>query len=86
MLSEVGFAYFFVAEDVIRGSFGNNMAFADDVGMLANIQCFADIMVGDQHTNTFISEVTNNVFDVVNRDGVNTSKRFVEQNKLWICG
>ena len=85
VLSKVGFAHFCVAEDMFCRAFGNNMAFTDNIGMLADIQCFTHIVVGDQHTNTFVPQVADNTFDVIDRDGVNPGKGLIQQNKLWVC-
>ena len=60
------------------------MALANNVGMLADIQSFTDIMIGNQNPNTAVPKVANNLFDIGNRDRIDSSKGLVEQNKLWI--
>ena len=84
VFTKVSFAHLGIVEYIASCSFGDHMALANNVGMLADIQSFTDIMIGNQNPNTAVPKVANNLFDIGNRDRIDSSKGLVEQNKLWI--
>ena len=65
MLAQIHFAHFGVVQNGIGVALRDNYALANDVGFLANIERLAHIMVGDQHTDIFIAQMFDDVFDVV---------------------
>ena len=62
------------------------MAVADDVGMIANAQRLAHVVVGDQNANAARLEVTNDALNLNNGNRINAGKGFVQQDKPWLCG
>lgn len=46
-----------VFDDFIRMTTGENGTLVDDVGMIANTECFTNVVVGNQYTDaSFLSE------------------------------
>ena len=41
-------------------------------------------MIGNQHAETAVTQMLNNALDIDNGNGVNPSKRFIQQDKLRI--
>ncbi len=46
-MSEIHFLHELVGQDGLGVAFGDQLAIADDVGCFADIQRFADIVIGD---------------------------------------
>lgn len=76
----------FVLQDFCWRTVRDQVSLAHDVGPLTHGQRFADVMIGNQHAETAVTQMLNNALDIDNGDGVNTSKRFIQQDKFWIGG
>ena len=63
---------------------GKDLAFADDVGAIADAQRFAHIMVGDQHPDIAGFQEVDDTLDFDDGDGIDASEGFVEQNEARI--
>jgi len=83
VLSEIGFPDFVVGQYLIRSTGCNDMPLANDVGAFTNIQCFTDIVIGDQHANVPRFEMRDDVFDVGDRDGINPLQRVRREESQW---
>ncbi len=59
-------------------------AIVQNIGPVHQIQCFANIVVSNQHPDPPILQMENEVADIVNRDGVNASQRFIKQYIGWL--
>lgn len=86
MLSEIDLAHGLVGEDLGRFAVGDDAAFADDAGLLADVEGFPDVVVGQQDTDVFGLQVADEVFDVAYRDRVDAGEGFVEQQIARIGG
>ena len=84
MLSKINFAHFFIINDFVWLAAGQHGAVADDVGAVANTECFAHIVIGDQHANAAILQKCDDFLNVHDRNRVDTGERFVEQDKARI--
>src|SRR5690554_887159 len=84
MFAQVNLAHFAVVEHLRGIAFSNNMAFADNIGFFANTQGLADIVIGNKHADTATFQVANNLLDIAHRDGIDSGKRLVEQDKLGV--
>ena len=51
-----------------------------DIGAVNDFQCFAHIMVGDQHANATVLQMLDQITDFANRDGVNAGQRLIQQD------
>jgi hypothetical protein len=51
MFAQVDAAYIGVVDNLFGRALGQHAAFTDDVGMITNAQCFAHIVIGDEHAN-----------------------------------
>ena len=63
------------------GALSDYMALTDDVGMFTDIQSFPHIVICNQHTNTTVAQMANNILNIIDRDGVNSSEGLIQQNK-----
>ena len=71
----------FVADDLFRPSCGQNDAFIDDVGVIANTERFAHVMVGHQDAETTLFQKPHDALDLEHGDGIDAGERFVEQDE-----
>lgn len=71
-----------VAQNVIAASFSDDTTLIHDVSAMADVECFANVVVRDEHADTAFSQVVDNLFDIADGDGIDPCKRFVEQQKL----
>ena len=63
--TQVSSSYLFIREDAFSAAGGYNMPLADDKCLFTDIQCIADIMIGNQYTDASIAQVTDDFFYVV---------------------
>jgi hypothetical protein len=57
IFAQIDLAHLGVVEDVRGAALGDDMAFADDVRGLADIQSLAHVVIGDQYTNAAFLQV-----------------------------
>ena len=62
------------------------MAVVDDERVVADTQRFTHVVVGDQHSDATRLQEANDALDLDHGDGVDTSERFVQQDKTWLGG
>ena len=86
MFAEIHAPDFGVVHDLGGGAFGEHLAFADDVGMVADAQGLAHIVVGNEHPDAARFQEVDDALDLDHRNRVNAGKRLVEQNETWACG
>src|SRR6185312_6802208 len=82
--AEIDPANFAIAHDLLGRAFLQNLAFMDDVGPVDDVERIAHIVIGDQNADTAILQMTNQIADVVHRDGVDAGQRLVEQDVGWM--
>ena len=76
----------FVLQDFCRRAVRDQVSLAHDIGAFTHGQRFADVMVGNQHAETAVTQMLNNAFDIDNGDGVNAGKGFIQQDKFRVGG
>lgn len=66
LVAQIDIANGLVTHNRLGIAFGNNMAFADNIGSFTNGEGFANIVVRNKYTDTAVFKVGNNLFDIVN--------------------
>jgi hypothetical protein len=61
-----------------------DLAFNEQVGTVADGEGFRHVVVGNEDTDILVFEFGYNSLYVLNGNGVNTGKRFIEQDELRI--
>src|SRR5690606_32350337 len=84
--AEVNVTYLLVAHNGVGVAGGDDVAVADNVGGVADIQCLAHIAVGDQHADAAVAQVADDALDIVHGDRVDTGKRLVQQDEVRVGG
>ena len=57
------------------------MAFVDDVGVVANAECLAHVVVGDEHADAAIFQKRDDALDLDHSDGVDAGEGLVQQDE-----
>src|SRR2546430_5321089 len=86
VLPKVDLADAFIINNFVRGSRGQYPALADDVGAVANAQCFAHVVIGDHDPDIALLEKPDDLLDVEHREWIDPGERLVEQNEARPCG
>src|SRR3990167_4469503 len=81
MLTEIDATHIGVVHDLGGGALRQHMAVADDVGVVANAQGLAHIVVGDQHPNAAALEEVDDALNLDHGNRVDTGKGFVQQDE-----
>src|SRR5690606_33144578 len=81
VLAQIDFAYRFVVDDFAGVAVGQHLAFADDVGAVADAQGFTHVVVGDQHADIAAFQEVDNALDLDDGDGVHAREGFVQQDE-----
>ncbi|CAG0910894.1 unnamed protein product [Cyprideis torosa] len=55
-----------------------------NIGAINNLQRVTHIVIGNNHANIAIHQMSHELTDIINGDRVNTCKWLVEQNIVWI--
>ena len=82
--AQVNIPYMLVIQHFIRRAGGDHPSGIQYIGMMADTQHFADIVIGDQNANIAITEVFDNILDIDYRNRVHAGKRFVQQDKTRV--
>src|SRR5690606_12616524 len=91
LLQTEGMAQIYIAHRLV-GQYGFGVTLGDDVavidyvGLVADIQRLAHVMVGDQHTDALVLEMLDDLLDIVHRYRVHPGKGLVQQDELRIRG
>ena len=76
--AQIDVADLLVIENLLGVPTGDDVAIANDVGDIANIQGFTHVVVGDQDADVAFFECADNGFDFADRNRVDPGKGFVE--------
>ena len=63
-----------VRHDLLGRAFGEDAAGMGDVGSVDQTQGLADVVVGDEHTDTALLQVLHEILDVADRDRVDAGE------------
>src|SRR6266545_4136171 len=58
----------------------------DDIGAADEVERLTHIVIGDEHADAALSQMTHESADVVDGDGVDAGERLVEQHEGWARG
>src|SRR5437660_1712643 len=82
LLSQVDLPGYRIRCDLTGGACDENFAVVHDVGPVGDPQCLADVVVGDEDPDTFLTQAADDFLDVADRDGNDARERLVEQQVL----
>jgi hypothetical protein len=86
LLSEIHFSNMLIFENFFRRAFRNQAAITQYIGVPADTERFAHIMVSNQDANATFAKVSDDALDIQHRDRVNTREWFVKQDEQRIGG
>jgi hypothetical protein len=70
-----------VGEEFVDGAGEEHFALLNEVGAVDEAEDFAGVVVGDEYADPFGAEVADEVFEVLDGDGVDVGKGFVEEEE-----
>ena len=70
-----------VFEELVDGAGHEDLAIADEVAPIDDGEDLACIVVGDENADPFTFEVADHCFDVIDGDGVDIGKGFIEEQE-----
>src|SRR5437868_11429538 len=86
VLSEIHLPDRFIIDDVLRLPEGEDAALVDDVGVVADAERLADVVVRDEHADAALLEEADDLLDVEDRDRVHARERLVQQDEARARG
>src|ERR1700682_2659325 len=84
ILAQVHLTNLRIGKNLIRRSGGEHRPLADDISARADTESFPDIMIGYEHADALVGQVLDYSLNIDNGQGVDTGKRFVQQDKPGI--
>ena len=78
ILTKIDFPNFGVIKNALGIAVSDNLAFTHNVGALADVEGFPDVVIGYQYTDASLFEVRNDRLDIRYGDGINPGKRLIE--------
>ena len=82
-LSKIDAPDILVAHHLVGGSRFYDDPIMQNISTIHDFECLADIVIGDQHTDSPRLEVLHEVPDIAHGNRVDTGKRLVQQNIAW---
>src|SRR5690554_2971529 len=86
MLPEIDLAYALVVDDLFGLAAREHRAVAEDVGMVADAQRLAYVVVGDEYADAAFLEVADDFLDVEHGNRVDAGEGLVEQDQARVGG
>src|SRR5690606_17633230 len=80
VLAQVHLADPRIGENRRRIALGDGAPAVDDIGAFADIQGFADIVIGDQDTDPLAAKMADDGLDVADGNRIDAGEGFVEEN------
>src|SRR5215208_5446890 len=77
---EINSPHIIVGRQLVRGAAPKHAAVVDDVGAVGDAERLAHVVVSDEHADSPLLEVEDDLLDVGDRNRVDAGKRFVEQD------
>src|ERR1051325_6777257 len=84
LFAEVKATHFRIFREVPRLARTKNLPFRHDVSAVGDAQSLAHVVVGDQDTDTTISQVEYYILNIIDRFWIDTRKRLVEQDVVGL--
>src|SRR5258705_4047273 len=79
VLSEIHLANSFIIDDLLGLPEGEDRTLVDDVGVVADAERLAHVVVGDQDPDAALLEVADDLLDVEHRDRIHARERLIQQ-------
>src|SRR5258708_30556005 len=79
IFAEINASYVFIIDDLVGFAESEHQSVVDDVGVVANPQCFQHVVVRDQDADAAFLEKADDFLNVEYRDRIDARKGFIEQ-------
>src|SRR6266850_3902395 len=76
---EINASYVFIIDDLVGFAESEHQSVVDDVGVVANPQCFPHVVVRDQDADAAFLEKADDFLNVEYRDRIDAREGFIEQ-------
>ena len=86
VFSKIDFSCFRRFKDLFPVTLNNNLTTGNYDCPISDFKCIANVVVSYKNTYSTLSQKLDNALDVSNSNGINSSKRFIQQKKLWLDG
>ena len=86
LFPEIDVAHLLVRQNLLGAAGGDDMSLADNVGLFTDVQGIAYVVIGDQYANSPVTEVGDDLLDVIDRDRVDAGKGFIQQDEIRLGG
>ena len=84
ILPQIDSAHGLVADDFIGRATHQHFAVVQDIGAVNDFQCFAHVVIGDQHPDAAVFQIVHQMPDFGHGDRVDPGKGLVEQQVFRI--
>jgi hypothetical protein len=84
ILAQINLPDVFIINDFVRTTSRKDAALVEDVGVIADTQRFANVVVGDQHADAALLEKADDLLDIEHGDRIDAGERLVEQDETRI--
>src|SRR5258705_12194515 len=86
VLPEIHLSDGLIIDDLLGLPEGEHRALVDDVGVVADAERLAHVVVGDEDADAALLEEADDLLDVEHRDRVDAGERLVEQDEARVRG
>ncbi len=86
MFAQIYLSHGRIVDDVIRLATREDLALADDISAIADAQCFAHVVIRDQHADPAAFQKTDDTLDFDDGDRIDASEGFIQKDKACIGG
>src|SRR5262245_26203595 len=83
-LAQVNSTNLGVGREAFRDSLPKDLAFLDDVGAIRDLQCFSDVVIGDQDADAFRAKLRDDSLDFEHGDWIDSCKRLIQQDECRV--
>ena len=84
MLAKVNLAHAFIIDDFFRQSRGQDTTGTNNISMIADAECFAHVVVGNQYPDIALFQEANDFLDFEYGNRVDPGEWLVKENEAWI--
>src|SRR6266446_156823 len=79
MIAQINAPDFRIIAQFVRAALPKYLPIFQDVRVIRHAESFPDVMIGNEHANSRLSEIPDEFLQILHRERVNSRKRFVEQ-------
>src|ERR1051325_2291437 len=80
--SQINFSGFRIVRQKFRAAFDEHFAFVNDVAAINQLQRFADVVVGDQNSESTLLQSADDLLHFINRNRIYAAERLLAQEQL----